>query len=685
MLALPLLCWGQAIQNGVVKEYNEAKDKKPLAGVEIKVKNAASDVSRRDGSFQLSFRTLKPGDLVEYSKIEKAGYEIFNIDALESWRIANDNTPFTIVLCKSNKFKALKDQYYMEASKSYATQQANEERQLAESLQQGKIQRAEYEKQLIDIRNFYENQLDNLDTYIDRFARIDLSELSQEEVTIIQLVQDGKIDEAIQAYEDMQLTERYAHVSQQITEINSGLEKLNHQLENYRETQKQTFELTLRMIAVLELAGGMKNFESIKQTLKSIVEADPTFYKAVSIYARFLIQQNELTEAIYWTRHSLSLTKDPENIVVHYQDMGLLYLTTRQLDSCEYYYNLSLDEIRELKQHNTSSTSRLNELTMITALGLSNLYSTKRDFEKAEEAYKMLIYDVNFTGASHKQLDILFNAYANLGNNYTMMSIPDYTTALIYLNKADSLASVIYASPKTMEQTNGMFTIYEKMATCWAMSDQPELFDLYAHKADSVLQILVDNNPHGFMTNKVLFNHNIAFVYLSKFEDYTQCLHYESIAYSTLKQLKKLLSPIAYNYTQITIGGTLALAHAKNKNEQEANLLMDSLLVVGQMLYKLSPEQFAYSLAVLFLQKAEMSNYYNQYDIALQYAEQAITLEPTFPSCYDMKGEILFKQNHKQAALSQWKKVIELDPTYIEKNQSILYKLLLNEGLITTE
>lgn len=685
MLTLPLLCWGQVIQKGVVKEYNEAKDKKPIAGVEIKVKNAASEVSHKDGSFELNFRTLKPGDPVEYSKIEKAGYEIFNIDALESWRIANDNTPFTIVLCKSNKFKALKEQYYREASKSYAIQQAKEEKRLAESLQQGKIQRAEYEKQLTNLRNFYEDQLDNLDTYIDRFARIDLSELSKEEVRIIQLVQDGKIDEAIHAYEDMKLTERYTHISQQITEINNGIEKLNHQLENYRETQRQTFDLTLRMIAVLELAGGMTNFESIKQILKSIVEADPAFYKAVSIYARFLTQQNDLTEAIYWTRQALSLTNDPENIIVHNQDMGLLFLTTRQLDSCEYYYNLSLNEIRELKQQNTSSASSLNELTLVTTLGLSNLYSANRDFEKAEEACKMLIYDVNFTEASPKQLDVLFNAYVNLGNIYTMMSIPDYSTALIYLNKADSMASIIYTNPKTMEQTRDMFVVYEKMATCLAMTNQPDLFDLYVHKADSTLQILVENNPQGFMTNKILFNHNLAFVYLNKFVDYSQCIHYELIAYRTLEQLKGLMSPIAYNYTQISIGGALALAYAKNKNEQEANLLMDSLFVVGQMLYELSPEQFTHSLVILFLQKAEICNYYNQYDIALQYAEQAITLEPTFPSCYDMKGEILFKQGHKQNALSQWRKVIELDPTYIEKNQSILYELLLEKGLITTE
>ena len=146
------LSFAQSTQKGVVKEYNDAKKKTPLAGVELVVNNAGSNVSGKDGRFTLSFRTLKPGDKVDVRKIMKAGYEIFNKEALDAWRIANDGSTFTIVLCKSSKFKALKDQYNAVASKSYAQQQKKDEDHLANLLREGKLQQAEYEKKLKELR-----------------------------------------------------------------------------------------------------------------------------------------------------------------------------------------------------------------------------------------------------------------------------------------------------------------------------------------------------------------------------------------------------------------------------------------------------------------------------------------------------------------------------------------------------
>ena len=55
----------------------------------------------------------------------------------------------------------------------------------------------------------YDRQLDDLDNYVDRFARIDLSELSVIEAEIIELVQRGEIDKAIRLYEQQGLEEKY--------------------------------------------------------------------------------------------------------------------------------------------------------------------------------------------------------------------------------------------------------------------------------------------------------------------------------------------------------------------------------------------------------------------------------------------------------------------------------------------
>lgn len=107
----------QTIQNGVVQEYNEKAKKTSLAGVELNVRSANTTASDKDGKFSLEFLTLKPGEKVNVRRIEKAGYEIFNKEAVEQWNI-NPSTPFVIVMCRSDKFKAIRDKYERVASES---------------------------------------------------------------------------------------------------------------------------------------------------------------------------------------------------------------------------------------------------------------------------------------------------------------------------------------------------------------------------------------------------------------------------------------------------------------------------------------------------------------------------------------------------------------------------------------
>jgi len=63
-------------------------------------------------------------------------------------------------------------------------------------------------KRLDELEMKYEAQMQNLDTYVDKFARIDLSELDDREAAIIALVQEGKIDEAIAKYDELNLTQQ---------------------------------------------------------------------------------------------------------------------------------------------------------------------------------------------------------------------------------------------------------------------------------------------------------------------------------------------------------------------------------------------------------------------------------------------------------------------------------------------
>ena len=109
----------QAKQPCIVQQYNQKNPKTPLPGVEVTVRNAGSAVSANDGTFTLTFRTLKSGDKVNLISARKAGYEVMNTPAVEQWFISRNNTPFSLLMVKSEYFAQRKERITLSCTKSY--------------------------------------------------------------------------------------------------------------------------------------------------------------------------------------------------------------------------------------------------------------------------------------------------------------------------------------------------------------------------------------------------------------------------------------------------------------------------------------------------------------------------------------------------------------------------------------
>ena len=310
IICISLSVNAQTTQNGFVKEYNERMQKTPLGEVEIVISNASSTVSDGKGSFLLQFRTLKPGDKVNVRRIEKIGYEIFNKEALEQWFISRDNHPFTIVMCKSDRFKRIRDAYSQVSSESYEKQLKKEMARLDAERQAGKLKEAEYETALKKLNDEYDQQLENLDNYVDRFARIDLSELSAVEAEIIELVQNGNIDEAIRRYEQQNLEEKYKEQVAVGQKAQVGIDALTIVRNQSHTSRDSLFASILRKNEMLRLAGGRENFEKIGRSLKETAMNDTSYYAAVWEYAEYAYSQNLFDDAARFYDICGSLTTD---------------------------------------------------------------------------------------------------------------------------------------------------------------------------------------------------------------------------------------------------------------------------------------------------------------------------------------------------------------------------------------
>jgi len=215
----------QSQQQVQIVEYNGKAEKTPVQGVGLSVNNAGTTMSDAQGTLTLSFRTLHAGDPVVIRRMEKVGYEIFNLEAVEQWTVS-PQVPFQLVICKSDKIRALCDQYSSIASESYGKQLQQEKARLEEERKAGKLKEEEYKAELQKTEDFYAQQLENLDLYVEKFAHFDLSELSQEEQGIIELVQKGEMDQAIARYEQMDLLGKYQQASKEIQTIRTTQDSL---------------------------------------------------------------------------------------------------------------------------------------------------------------------------------------------------------------------------------------------------------------------------------------------------------------------------------------------------------------------------------------------------------------------------------------------------------------------------
>ena len=412
----------QATQPCVVMKYNKKEAKSPLPGVEVWVNNAGSKTSDENGRLTLLFRTLKPGDKVSNVRATKEGYVIFNAEAVEQWYISRDQMPFTLVLVDKEYFDKLKSALTQTSTDRYKAKYQQATRELEAALLSGKLKEEEYNKKFDELDAQYQEQLKNLDNYIDQFARIDLSEVSAEEQRILELVEQGKIEEAVKAYEDLDIMGKL----RQAREAKKAIAEAKSKLESEEARQDEAIaELKARQereIATLKLAGGKENYEKVGRILKENALADTTDYNAAFAYARFAEGQTDFVEAERF--YQLCLRRSPiedrccilvlaGNFYRHIHrnseaetyyleavetaraqadmgwldvaenNLGLLYYETYRFAEAESYY-LDCLAYRTREYEQDPSAKNMSSLAL-TQSNLGFLYTTKADSTKADQ------------------------------------------------------------------------------------------------------------------------------------------------------------------------------------------------------------------------------------------------------------------------------------------------------------
>lgn len=469
---MALAAAAQTVQHGLVLEYREAAPKTALPGVEVRVYPAQSTVSDTNGKFSLEFLTLSPGERISVRSIAKDGYEVFNSDALEQWNLSPENT-FSIVMCRSDRFKRLKDLYYANSEERYARQYRDAAANLRRLRDANRIAQHEFADSLARIEKLYARQLENLDNYVDRFARIDLSEISAAEQDIIALVQAGRIDEAIARYDELGAAGRLVSTLRQRAEVRQAVERLGEAEAGMTLAADSLLAVVSRQIQTLELAGDYGNNARILELYRSVADADTTNIDWVLDAAYFAAQvagdcHGGLRYAQTALNSLLSQSEpDESRLASCYHALGIIngaegkYAVAREYhgkaldiwlrlhgpehpdvatayNEIGYTYSKDCDNARARELYEKALELRLRILepgdyyigSSYNNLGL--LYESMEDYPKAEEYHrKALEIFLAATGPYH--IDVA-TTYNNLANVYA--GLGDFDKAVEYHQKA---------------------------------------------------------------------------------------------------------------------------------------------------------------------------------------------------------------------------------------------------------
>ena len=697
-LAIVLTAMAQATQPCIVKQYNQKQAKTPLAGVQVEVRDAGTVASASDGTLTLKFATLKPGDKVTMRRVTKTGYEIFNKTAIDQWNISRNQQRFEIVLVQSAYFTQLKSKLTQSSTDNYKKKYEQEKAEKERLLKTGKLKEAEYRQQLNDLEDQYDNALKNLDNYIDQFARIDLSEVSEEEQRILEMVEQGKIDEAVKAYEELDISGMLRQARENVKAIDEGIEKLEDKRNQELQAIADLKERQKREIATLKLAGGKDNYDKVARMMKENALADTTDINAVWEYASFAHYQKDFKEAERFYLICFNGSKgDLYQKTTFQNDLGILYSDLHDYAKAEKYY-LKAQENYILLFSQYPEIYRSKLATIQNNLG--NLYLNLHNQNKAEEFYIKALE--NFSILSVQNPDAYRADLATSQNNLGVLyeNLHDYTKAeAYYLMALENSTQLFNQNPEAFRID--ITKSYNNLALLYYNLHDYAKAEKFRLKTLENYTYLFNHNPNAYRADLATAQHNLGLLYES-LQNYDKAEKYYLMALENKNQLFAH-SPDAFREslanTQNSLGTLYGKYYHDNTKSEEYYL---KALENYTLLYTQNPHVYRSELAMTQNNLAVLYKNSNNYPKAEEYYLKALenftqlfskepeTYRVNLANTQNSLGALFYTSNNNAKAEEYYLKALEnftllysndpdtylLNLTMTQSNLTLLYGIL---------
>lgn len=358
----------QVSQKGNVRIFNSQHT--PLPGVQLMAIGAPATDTDNNGEFCFHFLNHKAGTAISSPQAYKKGYEVVNSDMLNGW-ILSEKRPLDIVMAPEGTIEEQKNHYYAIAIAHFSKLRNKTVQEINHLYAQQKITQAERAQRLKELAEENHTFMNMLDKYAEKFARINPDDITQIEKQVLKLVEDGKLTEAIELYNNSGLIVQARQKLQQRTQADEDIDLLAERMYRYAD--------------LCALAGGKENEQKAYDTYKWIAEILPDRFSYVLKYVlqKITLGEQDLEE---WADRCQKLAFDEKSLIQVLNLKTLIATNIRKDYSKAFEYNQQALEILQQAQEAMPSGDYL-AVMQITLHQTAYLLEAIHEWKQAEEVY----------------------------------------------------------------------------------------------------------------------------------------------------------------------------------------------------------------------------------------------------------------------------------------------------------
>lgn len=358
----------QVSQKGNVRIFNSQHT--PLPGVQLMAIGAPATDTDNNGEFCFHFLNHKAGTAISSPQAYKKGYEVVNSDMLNGW-ILSEKRSLDIVMAPEGTIEEQKNHYYAIAIAHFSKLRNKTVQEINHLYAQQKITQAERAQRLKELAEENHTFMNMLDKYTEKFARINPDDITQIEKQVLKLVEDGKLTEAIELYNNSGLIVQARQKLQQRTQADEDIDLLAERMYRYAD--------------LCALTGGKENEQKAYDTYKWIAEILPDRFSYVLKYAlqKITLGEQDLEE---WADRCQKLAFDEKSLIQVLNLKTLIATNIRKDYSKAFEYNQQALEILQQAQEAMPSGDYL-AVMQITLHQTAYLLEAIHEWEQAEEVY----------------------------------------------------------------------------------------------------------------------------------------------------------------------------------------------------------------------------------------------------------------------------------------------------------